>query len=48
MKIVNISRSLLVQYANYSIDVLSFLQIPKEMNINIFNLIHGIVSSEHY
>lgn len=31
MDIVKISRSLLVQYANYSIDVLSFLQTPKEM-----------------
>lgn len=48
MNIVNISRSSLVQYANYSIDVLSFLQAPEEMNINIFNLIHHIVSSEHY
>ena len=31
MNLVKISRSLLVQYANYSIDVLSFLQTPKEM-----------------
>lgn len=48
MDIVKISRSLLVQYANYSIGVLSFFQTPKEMTINIFNLIHRIVSSEHY